>query len=408
MRLSLQSILILWAIFMVSDCYTWGMIGQHKDREIVSELDCVLPDGIDRRRFLQASAGGFAAAVAGCVGGGDDGGSGITWRQPWAQEPTWSIAYIADLEGHWEDAGIDVPDVQAGEGSPDTARRVGTGENEIGQAEVGSCITGLTEGQDMRFFSVPKPRALLGLIYRTDEVDSEEDLVGKNVGLASPFAEETWPIFPDAVGINPDDVNAEFVSEDAVPGQFAEGNLDAVYGALDLLGTYQDQVDDDVELGVTPINNYLTVIGYPLMVNGAWLDEDEENMEYLTGVLEGYSAAMKWCLLNPEETIDIMIDEVNQELEIQDRQTLTSQMRWNVAITANEETRTEGLGWFTEDQIQSTLDNLSIMVDDSDDLPAASDIVEMGPVENAELSTLSDDEWDEVLSYIEEESAYFE
>lgn len=135
------------------------MVERHKDGEIVSELDRALPDGIDRRRFLQASAGGFAAAMAGCLGGSEgDGGSGITWRQPWAQEPTWSIAYIADLEGHWEDAGIDAPDVQAGEGSPDTARRVGTAEDEIGQAEVGSCITGLTEGQDMRFFSVPKSR----------------------------------------------------------------------------------------------------------------------------------------------------------------------------------------------------------------------------------------------------------
>lgn len=394
------------------------MVKRRKEEEIASELDRVLPDGIDRRRFLQVSAGGFAAAMAGCIGGSEgdggsggsegDGGSDITWRQPWAQEPTWSIAYIADLEGHWDDAGVDAPNVQPGEGSPDTARRIGTGEEEIGQAEIGSCVTGLAEGQDIRFFSVSKPRALLGLIYRTDRVDDEEDLAGKNVGLASPFAEETWPIFPDAIGIDPNEVNANFVAEDSAPGQFAEGDLDAIYGALDLLGTYRDQVDDDVELGVTPINNYLTVIGYPLMVNGAWLDEDEKNMEYLTGVLEGYSAAMKWCLLNPEDTIDIMIDEVNQELEIQDRETLSSQMRWNVAITANEETRAEGLGWFSEEQMQSTLDNLSVMVDDSNDIPDVSDVVEMGAVENAELSTFDDDEWDEVLSYAEEESAYFE
>ncbi|WP_129115303.1 ABC transporter substrate-binding protein [Halegenticoccus tardaugens] len=394
------------------------MARQDDTEEIVTKLDRLLPEGINRRRFLQASAGGFTAAVAGCLGAnGNGGGNGngksngdadVVWRQPWAQEPTWSIAYIANLEGHWEDAGIDTPNVQPGEGSPDTARRIGTGEEEIGQAEFGSCVTGLAEGQDMRFFSVPKPRALLGFIYRTDRIKSEEDLEGKNIGLASPFAEETWPIFPEAVGVNPDNVNADYVEEDAAPGQLAKGNLDAIYGALDLLGTYRDQVGDNVELGVTPINNYLTVIGYPLMVNGKWLDEDDGNMDYLTGVLEGYSAAMKWCLLNPEKTIDIMIDEVNEELQIQDRETLSSQMRWNVAISATEETRKEGLGWFSEDQIQSSLDNLTIMVDNPNDLPNASDIIEMGPIENAELSTLNDDEWKQVVDYTKEESSFFE
>lgn len=383
------------------------------DRDgIAAELDGLLPGEIDRRRFLGATAVAIGATFTGYLGQ-DDGGEGVinrnvTWRQPWAPEPTWAIAYVAEQDGYWNDAGITPPSVREGFGSPDTSRRVGTGEEEIGQAEMGSCINGIVEGQDLRFFAISKPRSLLGFIYRQDRIEGVSDLAGSQVGLASPFAEETWPLFVDLAEIDGDEVSADYVEEDAAPGQLAEGNLDAIWGALDLLGTYRSQMPEDVELGVVPLNNYSTVFGYPLIVNGAWLEDDEENVEYLTRVLEGYSAATKWCLLNPEETIDFMIDDINPELGIQERETLTDQMQWNVTISVNEETREEGLGWFSEEGLQSTLDSLSVAAADPEAVPEASEIMVRDPVENAELATLDDDEWEEVRGYAEEQFSYFD
>ena len=401
--------------------------------EILQNLDDALPGSIDRRRFLTATVGTMAGGLLAGCGGLDGGGAGsptdddtetptgggtdtptgdgtatdqgddtiiknVTWRQPWKPEPTWSIAWVAEEEGFWTDQAISSPTVREGFGSPDTARRIGTGTNEMGHADIGASIAGIAQGYDLNVFAVTRQRSLLGLIYREDRMDGPEDMPGKSVGLASPFAEETWPVFPEAVGVSADEIQAEFVSEDIAPGLLAEGQHDAIWGAMDLFGVYRDAVAEDVGLGVAALNNYLTVYGYPAFVNGSWVQEGN-NMEYLTRVLTGYSQAAKWCLLHPDETIDILINSVNEALGAQERSTLENQFQVLSAFSVSEEARENGFGYFSEDALQNTLDAVSGLAEDPSNIPSASDLMITEPMENAELATFTDDEWNQIADY---------
>lgn len=377
------------------------------------DIDGILPESVDRRKFLAATAGTVAAGLfAGC--GGDGGGDGtttttpsgpgsiiknVTWRQPWKPEPTWGIAWIAEEEGYWTDQNISSPTVREGFGSPDTARRIGTGSNAMGHADIGASISGIAQGYDMNVFAVTRERSLLGLIYREDRLDAPDDLAGKNIGLASPFAEETWPVYPEATGADTTDTTAEFVSEDIAPGLLGEGDRDAIWGAMDLYGRYRDAVPESVGLGVAALNNYLTVYGYPAFVNATWVQESD-NMEYLTRVLTGYSQAAKWCLLNPDESIDILVESVNESLGAQERSALEEQFQVLTAFCVSEETATgDGIGYFSEEGLQNTLDAVASLADDPGSVPSASEMMLTEPLENAELATLSSSEYGQLVDY---------
>lgn len=378
----------------------------------IRELDGILPENIDRRTFLTGTAAGIAmSALAGCTGGdggnsdtGSKNGSGsgnknVVWRQPWKAEPTWAFAHLASKKDYWNDRDISAPTVQNGTGSPDTVRRIGTGKAQIGHADIGSSIPGLAKGYKMKAFCITRQRSLLGFIYRKDRLDSPKDLAGKKVALASPFAEETWPVYPEAVGVDQSKVNAKFISEDITASLLSEGKRDAVWGAVDLLGTYQSSMPDGVQLGVSPLNKHIDVYGYPGWVNADWVSESG-NIDYLTQVLEGYSMAAKWALLHPEQTLDFMINDVNSALQAQDRSDLSDQYKVTVAFTISAEVKKNGFGYFSEETFANTLDNLGeYLVDDPSKIPPASEIVLTEPMKNAELTTFSSDEWKQMIEY---------
>lgn len=377
-------------------------------RRIRDRLDERLPIEIDRRKFLAtAAAGVFTTPVAGCLGGDGSNVGDATFRQPWLATPVWSYAHMAVEEGFWEDQGIQPPEVENGENSPDTIRRVGTGEEEIGHGDWASTTDGLAEGYDLRMIGNTRNRMILSFFWVEDELDGHDDLEGADVALASPFAEVTWPVYPHVVGVDPDVVSsAEFAEQEVVTGMLDSGDVNAVWASLQQLAVYERELN--LDFGVMPLGGLVDIYGYPLFANGEWI-EDEENFEYTVSVLEGYSQAQRWAMLNPEETLDIMVEEVNPELGAQDRDALEDEMRVGVTLAMGEEVRQNGLGHIDVDKVQNTLDTVSeALVENPSDVPNADDIVATDVQEDADLATFDDDEYAELESYTGRWNEFFE
>lgn len=394
-------------------------IGEREEK-LLHDLDGVLPGDIDRRQFMYGTLGAIGSSMfAGCLGGGGGGdgdgdtatptpteaspdeGMGFssdmeaTFTTPWKKEPTWGYAHVAELEGYWEDAGV--PNVKGvkGNGSDDESRNIGTGEKEMGITSFTTAISQIpggedTENLDLKMVALARGHPLLAFWYRKDMMDSKTDLEGKDILLATGFAEATWPVYLQLAG-NPQDVTLNPIQEGSGPALVQKGEFQGVWGSIDTVPQYQDQVDAEIE--VVPLSSFGPFYGFATWVNGSWY-ENEASPEYVSAVLTGYFKALKWGMINQEAYLDLLVEEIQPNLAAQDRSDLVSQHAVAISHTVTDEMKDKGLGYFTEEGAKFGLDNAGpALLDDPSILPSAGDLVITEPWENSEKQTFSDDEW---------------
>ncbi|WP_247004291.1 hypothetical protein [Halosolutus gelatinilyticus] len=375
------------------------------EEQLLDDLDGVLPGGIDRRKFMYGSLGAIGATMlAGCSSGGGDGGGGggsdTVFTTPWKQEPSWGVAHVADGNGYWSDEGASGIVGQEGNGSDTESQQIGIGNKEMGITSLATAIgvmpaTEDTDQLDMKIVGLARGRPLLSFIWRTDEVEDRADIAGKNVLQASGFAATTWDVYPQLVDVDPSEVNAEEGAEEVAPVRFANNEVQAIWGSIDLLPAYEAEVD--VELGVEPLTGFGPFLGYPIWVNGSWYENKEDSVEYVANVLTGYFKALKWSLLNQDEYLKYLKEEVNPNLQTWEEDELTGQHSVLAAQAATLDMKDEGLGYFTEDGVAYSVDNIGpALVDDPEALPSTEDLYDLEPWETAEKVTFSDDEWDQL------------
>jgi hypothetical protein len=184
-------------------------------------------------------------------------------------------------------------------------------------------------------------------------------------------------------------------TEEVAAPRLANGEVAAVWGSIDLLPVYQDEVD--AELGVTPLTAFGGFPGFPIWVNNGWYNNKENGPEFMGQVMTGYFKSLKWGLLNQDEYLTYLQNEVNPNLQTWTQEELTGQHSVNAAQAVTLEMKDEGLGYFTEEGVTNVLENAGpALVDDPDALPSASEMMIMEPWQNTEKVTFTDDEWDQL------------
>ena len=399
-----------------------------EQKQVLRELDGILPEDIDRRKFLTTTVGTLSlGTLAGCTGGGGGDGSGdsgddgtpatessdqssgedsliknITWRQPWKRTMAWVPAFIAQHKGFFTDENISNPNIEPGFGSPDTARRVGTDKAAVGHADTGSMTAALGEGMEFSVVGASRQRTILGLTWRNDRMDSPSDLEGKTVVLGTPFAEATWAVVPDVLDLDPDSITTKFASQGASVSQVVEGGADAVwFGANGGTSIHRQFDDKDVDVTTTPMNNWVDVSGYGFMVSNTWLEEESDSIEYLSRLLSGYSRALKWSVTHPDESLELTYNEINPALKSNSDQVNEGHMAVNISITLSDFIGDGGgILDFADENMQLAMDTFgNSLMDDPDSVPAYDDVVDRRPLEEAELATLSSDEWNKATEW---------
>ncbi|MFC6724156.1 ABC transporter substrate-binding protein, partial [Halobium palmae] len=351
--------------------------------------------------------GGGSTGGDGTTGGGggnsSQGGGGFqddtqaVFTTPWKKEPSWGHAHVAEGRGYWEDAGVPNIDATRGNGSDTESQNIGTGNKAMGIASMTTAIsvypeTQDTEALDMSIAGMARGRPLLSLIWRKDMMESREDIAGKTILSASGFAAATIAVYPNLVGVDQSEVTLEEGTEEVAAPKLANGEVAAVWGSIDLLPVYQQEVD--AELGVTPLTAFGGFPGFPIWVNNGWYENKENAPEYMGQVMTGYFKAMKWGLLNQSDYLEYMKTEVNQNLRTWTEEELVGQHSVNCAQAVTLDMKDEGLGYFTEDGVANVLENAGpALVDNPDALPSASEMILPEPWENTEKVTFSDDEW---------------
>lgn len=122
----------------------------------------------------------------------------------------------------------------------------------------------------------------------------------------------------------------------------------------------------------------------------------EENRDYVRAVLEGYSHALGWVMMNPGEAVDFIREDVNDALAVQERDTQIETVKIAI-VAANllEDLRESGLCSLEEEILQNTYDNLTEALGLGDEPPSTDDTADFESMEEADLRVLSEDEFSE-------------
>lgn len=370
-----------------------------------------LLDSIDRRTFLGATAGtalalGGYAGIGGAQGDGDPMQKDVGFRIAVDPGPNYAISFAAQNRGFWEDQGIAPLEVQGGQGSGDTARRVATGEDPLGLSAVTPQMLGVAQDDyDILQVGMTKFRAQSGLIYRQDSIADPFDpaeLTGKRITAPDTLDEQMWDIFRQGVGA--EDVEVEYAEGATAASMLDQGDIDAIWDSINDYASLDENLDH--ELGFAPLYAIEPMAGYALIVNGSWVEETEEGEEYVRRVMQGYSEAAKWTLLNPEDAIDMMI-EVVPAIETQPRESNLAALAAGVAATNHDETVGEnGFGYIDQEVMQNTFDHLAEVYDVEE--VDVEDVLFQEVVDGVELAQFSEAEWEQIDQFAGEYDDFYE
>jgi len=260
----------------------------------------------------------------------------------------------------------------------------------------------LGQGMDFSVVAASRQRTILALTWRNDRMESPSDLEGKTVVLGTPFAEATWPVVPSVLDLDPSAITTNFASQGASVSQVAEGEADAVWmGANGGTAIHRQFEDKDSDVTTTPMNNWVDVSGYGFMVSNTWLEEESDSVEYLARLLTGYSKALKWSVTHPEESLQLTYDEINPALQTNSDQVNRGHMSVNIAITLSEFINGGGgILDFEDEMMQTAMDTFSnALMDDPDSVPAYDEVVDRRALDEADLATFSNDEWNKATEW---------
>lgn len=395
-------------------------------KRFLRDLDGIIPEEVNRRSFLKASLGTAAGGVlAGCTGqpsggepetvvktvvkegeketvvktvvkGEDKIIRSAIWRSAWKNEPSYTVAHAGEQNGFWADEDISPPSVKAGFGSGDTVKRVGTGKATTGMADIVSVLPGLDSGLDASIIGTAKARNMWLLGWNKEKMDGPYD-VDDNTRIANGghVGRLMFPIYKESTDM-PDDFEAQVMSIDTTIPLFIKGEISGSFTLFHHWAKMKARAD--FEVGGDPLYNYLPLNGFNVLVNNAFINESGENLEFITRVLEGYSQAGKWTMLNPEKAIDMMIQEVNPTLQTVDREILLSALKAGViAPNFTDGIKNNGFAWLNEETLQESIDTYGKKENlDLQNVSSVDDVVDWRPQENAELATFSNDEWNQI------------
>ena len=385
----------------------------------IRAVDEVLPESVDRRRFLETAVTGTMLAIAGCSGTTDDGGqdttttedvspigSDVGFRLPVEPGPNYVTAFAAQQEGFWEKAGITPLTPEGGNGSGDTAKRIATGVNVVGHSAVTPQVAGLARGEfNLLQFGTAKARTQAGLIYRTDKIEDAFDpeaIRGAKIAAADGLDKQMWELFLSGIGAS--DVPLEYIDTSAAATLLQRGEIHAIWDSINDFAELQHQLD--TELSFAPMYNVEPLGGYYMIVNQGWYENNDHSTEWVTRLMEGYSAAGHWALTNREAAMDMLTEQVPELQTLGTEQLLRALAAGVAATNLTPGVKENGFGYLDPEVQETTFDIISRIL--GLETPNAEEIRLTEVTDQVELTQFSDDEWSDLESFAEPYASFFE
>jgi NitT/TauT family transport system substrate-binding protein len=236
----------------------------------------------------------------------------ISFTLPWVPEGPNLITFVAKANGYWSKAGLNV-DIAKGSGSVGAAQAIGNGQFQFGLSAATAGLQQAALGLPIVQISCCSYDAFMGLITMGDTgVIEPKDLEGKKFATTTKSGEFPFiPAFAQKAGLDLSKVEILQVDPNVRQRLLIEKQVSAISGFAPSI------VPGFIVNGFSPRIILFSKFGLPLYGNALFTQQAllEREPELCGAIAAGLNEAMKFVLLQPEESLAIFF-KANPEMEL--------------------------------------------------------------------------------------------
>jgi NitT/TauT family transport system substrate-binding protein len=309
--------------------------------------------GKTRRKFL-ATVGGtsvgfgrFDSTVVGARRYGTVSGQGVgsaslllNWRTSGLHVPY----YAARERGFYANEGLELAEIESGQGSDFAAKQAGLGNTEFAITSSDQLLNVNTRELSPRSVAVVMQRNPVVVFAAREQFRAEltdpEQLRGRTVGSGPGMVRQMTQSYLDRHGVRGD---VEYVDTgfDTVQ-QLLSGEVDAAGGVF---GDAVDARQQGYEVDVLSVHDTVPAYGHVIATSEAFADD---NPEAVRAFLRATARGAVWGNRNPEAAIDVLVDRQPELAEVRENQ----RAKWDLLRTdyaLSPAVRERGWGWSRPD-----------------------------------------------------------
>jgi putative hydroxymethylpyrimidine transport system substrate-binding protein len=232
---------------------------------------------------------------------GEGGTTAITIVTEWSwPDPLWIPFLVADDQGYYADAGLDVT-VQAPPDNSSTAKMLAAGEAQVGLSTTSDVVFAVGEGLPVVSVSNMTQSNNWGLFQLGGQPIDVAALKGKTVGIYN----DSWtaamlPLMLESGGLTMDDIDTVAATGSVIP-LLLKGKIDVATEVTNLGG---------VEISTSGGGSFAQLLApevgapdTPIWVYVASTDWASANPDLVTAWLEATREGIEWATANPEDAV---------------------------------------------------------------------------------------------------------
>lgn len=241
-----------------------------------------------------------AVALLGACGTDTDETESVTVGMSYVPDVQFFPFYVADDQGFFEDAGVDVTLRHHGAQEP-LFTALTTGEEDVLYAGGDEVMYARAEGIDaVNFATLYQEYPVTLIVPENSDIMSPADLEGRSVGLPGEYGANWFGLLAMLDEYELEDVDVQSIGFTQMAA-LSRGDVDAVIGFVNNDAVAMESQGFDVRtIDLAP---NLPLIGPGLTARG---DSFEELSDAYVGILDGVEKAIDFAAENPEETLDIV------------------------------------------------------------------------------------------------------
>jgi len=309
--------------------------------------------GGTRRQFLRATGAG-AVGLTGAVGVTAGQNGGVSLLLNWNPNGLHVPYYTAKARGFYEEAGVEVTDIESGQGSDFSAKQVGLGNTPLAITSADQLLNINTRGLSPTAVGVVMQRSPV-VVFTTRETFGGEftgvdQLAGKTVGTGPGMVRILTRLLLERRGVLSD---VELVDSgfDTVQ-QLLSGQIDAAGGVFgDAVAARQDAS----EVSSIPVADAIPSYGHVVAANTDFADS---NPDAVRSFLRATARGAAWATEHPGEATDLLV-EANSSLAESAAVEREKWVEMANGYVLSEAVREQGWGWSESEPWETMYDALS-------------------------------------------------
>lgn len=280
----------------------------------------------------------------------------VTLALDWIVNGTHAGYFVADAQGYYRDAGMDVS-LSRGFGSGDTVKRIGAGAATFGVADTSTVIASVAnEDIPVQIVAMVFGKAPLGVIYLKESgIEKPSDLEGKKIARsASGSSVVMFPGFLKANDLDRSSMEEVVADANTLLSLLMSRRVDAVLGQTINLGRYQEVAKEQglTAAGMNYSDHGLEAYGNAIIANPETI---QQNPDLVRRFVAASVKGIAYAISHPDEAIAIM-KQANPEIDANAAKEELIGLR---SFATSGDAEVKGIGYINPERMAATIATVS-------------------------------------------------